>query len=291
MDKNKFEFLFWKFLDNLINFFGIKRVPILARIISGLFFYFIPIRKEMVINNLTKAFPDKSTGEIKKLARKNYYCITVTFMELLILSRASKDEIIGMVEEGNLDIAKKRIYENRGTIFLTGHFGNWELAALYAGLAIDISLYVLVKKQRNPYVADWMTKLRERFENKEITLGVSVKDLYKTLAGGGTIAIVGDQRGPKDGVMVNYFNQPTMTFQGFAVLALKRKVPVFVSFFIRNSVGKYRIKITEMSFDNLPENNSEAIQELNQRYMTILEETVRETPEQWLWMHNIWKYQ
>jgi len=290
MDKNKLEFFFWRLLDNLINFFGIKRVPLFARVISGLFFYLIPIRKGMVIKNLTIAFPEKSEDEIKKLARKNYYCITVTFMELLILSRASQDDIMNMVESGSLEESRKRIKENKGLIYVTGHFGNWELAALYAGLYSNISLHVLVKKQRNPYVAEWMTKLRERFGNKEITLGVSVKELYKTLASGGTIAIVGDQRGPKDGIRVNYFNQPTMTFQGFSVLSLKRKVPVFVAFFIRNSVGKYRIKITEMSYDNLPGNNSEAIQELNQRYMTLLEEAVREAPEQWLWMHNIWKY-
>ncbi len=290
MDKNKVEFFFWRILDNLVNYFGIKKIPVLARIVSGLFFYFIPIRKKTVIKNLTIAFPEKSSDEIKTLARKNYYCITVTFMELLILSRASEKDIMNMVEEGNLNNARKRIEENKGLIFVTGHFGNWELAALYAGLYANISLQVLVKRQRNPYVADWMTKMRERFGNKEITLGVSVKELYKTLALGGTIAIVGDQRGPRDGIRVNYFNQPTMTFQGFSVLSLKRKVPVFVAFFIRNSVGKYRIKITEMSYDNLPENNSEAIQELNQRYMTILEETVKETPEQWFWMHNIWKY-
>lgn len=291
MDKNKVEFFFWNFLDNLINFFGIKRIPIFARVISGLFFYFIPIRKEMVIKNLTKAFPDKSAKDIKNLARKNYYCITVTFMELLILSRASSEDIINMIESGSLEQAKKYIRENKGLIYVTGHFGNWELGALYAGLDADISLQVLVKKQRNPYVAEWMTKLRERFGNKEITIGTSVKELYKTLASGGTIAIVGDQRGPRDGIRVNFFNQPTMTFQGFSVLSLKKRTPVFVTFFIRNSVGKYRIKITEMSYDDLPEKSSEAIQELNQRYMTLLEVAVRETPEQWFWMHNIWKYQ
>ena len=103
--------------------------------------------------------------------------------------------------------------------------------------------------------------------------------------------MVGDQRGPRDGIRVNYFNQPTLTFPGFAILALKKKVPILVALSRRDSKGKYIIDITEIGFDNLPENNQDAIKELNQRYMAIVEDAVRKSPEQWLWMHNIWKYQ
>ena len=291
MDKNKLEFIIWKFFDNLINLIGIKRVPTFAHLLSGLFFYIIPLRRKTVINNFHKAFSEKSNKEIKQLARKNYYSTAVTFMELLILSRASADDVINMVECNNLDIVKERIAENRGTLLLTGHVGNWELGALYLGIISELEINVLVKKQRNHYVADWMTKLRERMGNKEVMLGASVRDLFKTLSRGGVIGIVGDQRGPRDGIRVSYFNQPTLTFQGFAVLALKKKVPILVVLSRRDSSGKYIVEITEIDFDNLPDNNIDAIRELNQRYMTILEKFVRKAPEQWLWMHNIWKYQ
>ncbi|MEN8192388.1 MAG: hypothetical protein ABFS12_06195 [Bacteroidota bacterium] len=291
MNKNKFEFLIWRFFEFIVNLIGFKRIPILARIISGIFFYIIPIRRNVVVNNLRKAFPDKSDKEIKKLVRENYYSTSVTFMELLILSRSTEEEILNMVECNDVDLVKNRIAEQRGTLFLTGHFGNWELGAIYMGIVAESQINVLVKKQRNIFVADWMTKLREKFGNREITLGVSVRELFKTLSQGGAIGIVGDQRGPKDGIRVNYFNQPTMTFEGFAVLALKKKVPILVTLGRRTSSGKYAIDVTEISFDNLPDNNADAIKELNQRYMLILEDSVTKAPEQWLWMHNIWKYQ
>jgi len=291
MDKNKLEYLIWIFFDNLVNRIGIKRIPTFARALSALFYYTIPIRKETVVRNLSKAFPEKTDTEIKRLARKNYYSTAVTFLELLILSRASTDDVLKMVECNELELVKKRISQNNGTLLLTAHVGNWELGALYLGIMTDTAINVLVKKQRNPYVAEWMTKLREKMGNKEIMLGASIRELFKTLSQGGVIGIVGDQRGPKDGIKVNFFNQPTLTFPGFAVLALKKKVPILVGLSRRDSNGKYVVEITEIDFENLPENNQDAIKELNQRYMNILEETVRKVPEQWLWMHNIWKYQ
>ena len=291
MDKNKIEFLLWEFFDKLINFVGIKRVPIFARLLSGLFFHIIPLRRSLVINNLSKAFPEKSAIELKKLARENYYSTTITFMELLILRRANSDYVTKMVDCNNIELANQRIAENKGVLFLTAHLGNWELGAIYIGLVTNSRVNVLVKRQRNHYVADWMTELRERFGNREVTLGASIRELIKTLSQGGSIGIVGDQRGPRDGIRVNYFNQPTLTFPGFAILALKKKVPILVALSRRDSKGKYIIDITEIGFDNLPENNQDAIKELNQRYMAIVEDAVRKSPEQWLWMHNIWKYQ
>jgi len=291
MDKNNLEFFLWKFFDRLINFVGIKRIPTFARLLSGLFFNVIPLRRSLVINNLSKAFPEKSAVEIKKLARENYNSTTITFMELLILRRTHSDDITKMVDCNNIELVNQRIAENRGVLLLTAHLGNWELGALYIGIVTNSEINVLVKRQRNHYVADWMTELRERFGNREVTLGASIRELIKTLSQGGSIGIVGDQRGPRDGIRVNYFNQPTLTFPGFAVLALKKKVPILVALSRRDSKGKYIIDITEIGFDNLPENNQDAIKELNQRYMAIVEEAVRKSPEQWLWMHNIWKYQ
>ncbi len=55
------------------------------------------------------------------------------------------------------------------------------------GLLLNKQINVLVKKQRNRLVANWMSDIREKFTNKEIPLGVSVRELYKTLVQGGIV--------------------------------------------------------------------------------------------------------
>ena len=291
LDKNKVEFVLWKFFTKIVHKIGFKRIPKLAKLLAFIFFYLIPLRKSVVISNLKKAFPDKTGKEIKRIAFDNFVSIGITFMEIMAFQKMNSEEILSLVDVNNLDLAKKKVDAGKGTILLTAHFGNWELGALYMGLALNKQIDVLVKKQRNRLVANWMTEIREKFTNKEDSLGISIRGLYKTLLGGGVIGIVGDQRGKKkDGIVVNFFNQPTTTFQGFAALGIKNKVPIVVVLSERLSSGKYHIDIEEINYDNLTGTLEEQIKELNQRYMTLLEKKIRKNPEQWLWMHNIWKY-
>jgi KDO2-lipid IV(A) lauroyltransferase len=290
-NKNKIEFALWKFFTRVVQKVGFKRIPKFANLLALIFFYIIPIRKSVVISNLKKAFPGKSDKEIKNLAFKNFVSIGITFMEIMAFQKMNKYEILDLATVNNLDLAEEKIKNEKGVILLTAHIANWELGALFMGLALNKQINVLVKKQRNRLVAKWMSDIREKFTNKEIPLGVSVRELYKTLIQGGIVGIVGDQRAKKDdGVVVNFFNQPTLTFQGFAALGIKNKVPILVVLAERLSNGKYFIDITEINYENLPKSTSEKIRELNQRYMNILEKKIRENPEQWLWMHNIWKY-
>ena len=291
MDKNKIEFNIWKFFTSVVNAIGFKKIPVLAKTLSFIFFYLIPIRKSVVIDNLRKAFPDKSKKEITEIAYKNYLSVGITFMEIMAFQKMSKSEIMDLVDVENSEIIKPHIVNNKGVILLTAHIANWELGALAMGILLEQPINVLVKKQRNKLVADWMSSVREKFNNKEVPIGVSVRELYKTLISGGIVGIVGDQRGRKeDGIVVNFFNNPTVTFQGFASLGIKNKVPIIVVMGERLLNGKYKIHIEEINYENLPNELPEKIKELNQRYMTILENRIRLNPEQWLWMHKIWKY-
>lgn len=292
IDKNKIEFAGWIFFTKVVRIVGIKRIPILAKILSKVFFNFIPIRKKTVISNLTKAFPEKSKSEIKKIAYNNFVSFAITFMEIMAFQYMDEEQILSLSELNNLELAQSKVNAEKGSILLTAHLGNWELGALTMGLVLKKGINVLVKKQRNRLVADWMSEIREKFNNKEVPLGASIRELFKTLIDGGVIGIVGDQRGrEQDGIVVQFFNQPTVTFQGFSALAIKKRVPIVVVLNIRKPSGKYVFHIEEINYDNLPEKLPDQLQELNQRYMTILENKIREAPEQWLWMHNIWKYQ
>lgn len=289
-DKNKFEYFLWNGTVKFVKLIGYKRIPAFSRLISTIFFYFIPIRKKTVINNLSKAFPELSQSEIKKLARGNYYSFAITFLEIMAFSWMSREEILSLVDCDGVDLIFEKEKEGNGVILLTAHLANWELGAIYIGLATNRQIHVLAKKQRNKYVYEWLKQFRERFGNREILMGASVRELYKTLLEGGMIGMVGDQRGPEESVRVNIFGQSTATFSGTAALAIKNQVPIITVLVIRQKNNKYKMTIDEISFDNLPDDNPGKIKELNQRYMNQLENQIRKAPEQWFWMHQIWKY-
>lgn len=104
------------------------------------------------------------------------------------------------------------------------------------------------------------------------------------------IGMVGDQRGPKDGMRVKFFNRSTSVFPGTAAMAVKNGSPIFTLFLERIGNVKFRAHVEEIDTTDLPEDDDEKLFKINQQYMSILEKTIRKAPEQWLWMHKIWKH-
>ena len=290
MFKNKLEYFAFVSLAGLFRILGITRARKLAKLLGSFFFYAVPIRKTTVIDNLKIAFPDKSPHEISALAKKVYHNFSVTFSELLLLQSISREEIKEIVDFSESDeIYRKHISTGKSLFILTGHFGNWEL---FAGIPLfyNASMNAMAKPMRNPYVSDWINKSRERFGVNVVLLGSSLREIYKVLKENGIVLSVGDQRGPNDGVRVNFFNRQTAVFSGTALLAVKTSSPIIMAFFLRQSDMNYKVFSEELKYDDLKGSNDEIIQIICQRYFSYLESMIKKYPEQWFWMHKIWKY-
>ncbi len=288
--KRKIEFYFYIVISKLLKISGLNGLRFFAKCLGNIFFYLVPIRKSTVLGNLKTAFPEWTEEKIIQIAKKNYLSFALTFLEIVYLQNFSREDILNYAVCENLSEIKERFSKGKGLIVLTAHYGNWELGALYMGLALNAPMTVLMKEQHNADVSEWLKQIREMYGNKVATLGASVRELYKTLLNGGMIGLVGDQRGPRDGTRVKFFDQNTSTHAGTAALAIKNNIPIIVAVVQRKDDHRYEIKVKEIELADLPSNKDEKIQAINQRYMSILEEYIREAPEQWFWMHKIWKY-
>jgi KDO2-lipid IV(A) lauroyltransferase len=268
----------------------LKNARYLAKPLALIFYYLIPIRKNVVKKNLSLAFPQLNDKEINKLAFENYYSIGISLLEIIAIPYSSRDEIFSMVVNENPDLLLLPKFKESGLILYTAHFGNWELGALYVGLILDNTLHVLAKKQKNELVADWIKKGREKFGNKEILLGSSVRELYKTLKENGSVGIVGDQRGPQDGSRIDFFGRSTSIYTGAASIALKMNVPVVLAIIARRPDNRYSISFEEISYSEFQGTPGEKEIYITQKYINILQKNIEEHPEQYFWMHDIWKY-
>ena len=127
-------------------------------------------------------------------------------------------------------------------------------------------------------------------ENEVISLGISIRQIYKELKEKNIVAMVADQRGPSDGIRVNFFGRKVSIYPGPAVLSLKPDAPILYGITVRQKDFSYKTFMYEVDRNKLPEEEDAKIVELSQRHASYLEETIRKNPEQWLWMHKLWKY-
>lgn len=290
IDKNRIEFFLFSSLARLLKKIGLEKTRRLANIFGLFFYYFIPIRRSTAISNIGRAFQLKSKSEIRSIARKNYQNITITFFELMLMPHLSLDVIKDQVECDSLDLIKEKIGEGKGLILLTAHFGNWEFIISSIAARVDGHFNILVKPQRNPYITEWLQKTRTIANTNVIPVGVSVKSVYQALNKGEAVLIAGDQRGHKEGIRWKFFNNPTAFYIGTAAIADRTKCAVVMTIIERQPDHKYKLHIKEMDFSNLPENYDDRIYEITKRYLNYLEYHVTNSPEQYFWMHKLWKY-
>jgi len=288
--KNIFEYILFLFFSKFFQLLGLNLSRKFSFLIAALFYYIIPIRKKTVLENLHNAFTDYDEKKVKNIAFGSYKSFAIALAEILYMPAMSKEEIIKQVDCSNPELIREKYEENNGVILLSAHFGNWEYIAISVAAQLNISFSVIIKPQRNPYVTNWMNKARTRWNNEIVPLGISIKQTYQTLKDKKIVAMVADQRGPEESIKVNFFGRNLSVHTGPAALSLKTGAPVLYGISVRQDDYSYKLVMSEISKENLPDSNEEKIKELSQRHMSYLEGYIRKYPEQWLWMHKRWKH-
>ena len=288
--KNVLEYILFISLSYFFRIIGLKVSRKFSVLIAYLFYYFIPIRKDVVLDNLQHAFPEYSKDKISEIAFGCYRSFCITLSEILYMPRLSGEQLKNNMVCENKNLIMEKLKEDNGLILLSAHFGNWEYVATSVAAQLDQKFYVVVKSQRNPYVDKWMNKMRTRWTNEIVSLGISIRNIFAVILKKGIVAMVADQRGPKEGIKLEFFGRLTSVYTGPAVLSLKTNTPILIGISVRQKDFSYRLNLVEIDRSNLPEDHDGKVKVITERMIRILENVIRENPEQWLWMHKRWKH-
>ncbi len=288
--KNYIEYFFFRIGVFFTQLFPLSCVQAFGRGFGLFVFHVIPIRKALVFENLTHAFPKKSRNEITALAKENYKSIFCTFMEILWLSKITEERLRELVTIPNAQIIDSLLSEGKGLIAVGGHFGSWELGSLSVGLIGGHPITIIVQRQRNPLVDAFMTSMREKFDNIMIVMERAPREIFRAIQNNKVVGMLVDQSGPESGIYVNYFGRLVSTHQGPAVFAVRTGAPMMMSSIIRQPDGKFITELKRIVIEDITGTDEEKIQKITERHVAMMEEYVRRFPEQWLWMHKRWKH-
>ncbi|MFN2355049.1 MAG: lysophospholipid acyltransferase family protein [Desulfopila sp.] len=282
------EYTILKLISKILHFLPRQAVLFLGARVGDLVFYCIPVRKKITLEHLRLAFPEKSEDDIRRIAREAYRNLGMNSFEHLCLPYLSSSELISTVQLNDEDILKRVFASNKGTIFVGGHFGNWE----YMGGAVSAMGYpvtFIVADIANPYINKMVNVHRQKAGVNILFKGISVRGIIKTLRGNGFLAMLIDQDAGRSGIFVNYFQRPCSAPRGPALFALKTGAALVYVSSIRQPDGSLRAAFEEMEVDYEAGVTEENIMAIMQRCTARLEADVRRYPGQWFWMHRRWK--
>ena len=251
-------------------------------------YFVLRIRRGMVEKNLSQAFPDKTQPEIRSIARRIYRNQVLNLVELLRIPLIQGQEDAKVLVDIHADESlQHRIREQKGAVIVSGHLSSWEMIGACAGMLLT-PLHIIVKPIKNPYLDAHLNHLRTMHGNKTILKDKALREGLDTLKNGGVVVILGDQAKRKANFLLEFLGRQASIFLGPAFLALRAGAPLYVETCKRLDSGKYRVDINEVPTSDL-DYRKEDIRILTARYTRVLEDFIRNHPEEWLWLHDRWK--
>ncbi len=256
-----------------------------GRMCGVLFCYFTPYRKRIGYANLRAAYSgEKTPQELKKMIIDVYKSLGETFAEILALTKLNAKYIEKYIDIKGMENFHEAVKHGKGVIFLSGHYGNWELSGMVSSIK-GYPLYVLAREQKMKRLNELINRLRESKGSKVIRKGFTTRYLVKALHENKMIGMVADQDVGKNGMLADFFGRPTATADGPYRIAKKTGAVLLPAFSTRIKGPYYRLYIE----DPIKLSENDQIYPALQKYNKTLESYVRKHNSQWLWIHRRWK--
>ncbi len=248
----------------------------------------IRYHRKDAIEALHRAFPEKPHDEILGIVRSMYANLGTNAVELFRMPGMTDEFLRTHIDVEGEPLAKDAMARGKGVIILTGHIGNWDLLA--AGTPrLGYPLTIITKVMKNKAANDFWMEMRMRFGMKTVPAHNSYRACLSVLRKNELLGFILDQNMiRKEGVFVDFFGKPACTTPGLAYLSAQSGAPVVPVFMIRLEHGRHLIKVLP-PIEPPPDRESATIRDYTQRYTKIIEEMIRQYPDQWTWIHRRWR--
>jgi KDO2-lipid IV(A) lauroyltransferase len=276
----------------------IKLLGILPRPLAGAvgislgwIFYLLHFRLRRVgMRNLALAFPEKSAAERARILRGEFTSLGRQLAELCQFPRYTRENVDQVVVYDGFENYERARARGKGVLFLTAHFGAWELSA-FAHSLHGHWMHIVMRPMDNVYLNRMIQQYRTMHGNRTVDKDDFVRGLLSAMKAGEVVGILMDTNmTPPQGVFVDFFGISACTASGLARIALRTDAAVIPGFTIWDSaLGKYRLRF-DPAVELVRTGHLEAdILANTQKFTKIIEDYVRKYPEQWLWVHRRWK--
>lgn len=249
---------------------------------------FAPKRNKVIQQNLAFAFNQSlSEKEKEEIERYCYRNLALNLLQTMENRRNNLEDIASCVTFKNREKVDAILAQNRGIIFVSAHFGNWELggAALSSLITPVASIYKGFSRQEfDPYLYEARSRHRMELAEKNGAL----KHMAKTLKKNGSVLLMIDQASnAKYGVEVDFLGHLAYHSSTAAHLASKFQVPIVGVYITSEDEEHYSV-----SFEDPIEvegAHEEAILDATTKQVNAMERVIKEHPKLWFWCHKRWK--
>lgn len=246
------------------------------------FSWFLPAKNKVALFNLKRCFPDKTEKEHKKILSGMWQHLGRMLGEIPHGRKMEK-----RIQIKGAEHLEEILKLGKGGFIASGHVGNWELVCPTL-MRFNIPLNLVYRAANNPWIEKFIFSRRQTKGIHLIPKGTAgARLMIELLRDKQYIGILCDQK-LREGIDVPFFGYSAKTAPAIATLALKYDLPIVPARIVREKGAHYTCYFSKIM--DLPKSEDKAADtyQLMLSINKILEEWIKERPEQWLWIHHRW---
>jgi Kdo2-lipid IVA lauroyltransferase/acyltransferase len=258
-----------------------------------------PKYKRIAHKNLLLAFPDMALDGRRLLLKKHLRALATLVIDFLNIEKVSpewaKEHVV--IDASDADLAFIR--EGGGMMFVSAHFGSFELTPTVFKHVIQRRLNFVVRPLKQPQIDRWWNAKREFWGSKTVARDGAIRAMLKALRDNECIGLLFDQNVREaHGMFVEWFGRLACTTRAVGMLAVKTRVPVFVTNVAYKPGivdGKPRLQflLKRIPIEDVVSDEDKSVEEreveVTRRCVHEIERIIRAQPEDWFWLHRRWK--
>ncbi|MDY6914596.1 MAG: lipid A biosynthesis acyltransferase [Planctomycetota bacterium] len=264
----------------------------IARVAGNLGYRWVGSYRRRALGHIRRSFPDWPDEKCRRFAQASMRSLAKVAMEAMFTTRlitpARWRRHVRLVDQAdNLRLLTER---KTGLIYVTGHFGNWEIVG-YTLAALGFEGYAVARPLDNPYLNEFILGVREQKGLSILDKKGAAKLMDHILESCGYVSFMADQDAGRKGVFVDFFGRPASTFKSIALMAMRHEVPIIVGYGRRlDNDYHFEIGVRRIIHPREWAEKDDPMRWITQEYTTALEQIIRVCPEQYLWVHRRWKH-
>jgi KDO2-lipid IV(A) lauroyltransferase len=248
--------------------------------------------RQTAIGNIGIAYKDEiSDDQIVEMVKEvfaNLAGVLLDFFATVYIKKPKK--YFNMVEVSGQEHLAAAYEKGKGVICLIPHLSSWELSAVTPPM-LGFKTIAASKPIKGFLVQKSMVWFRKRRGMMNIERGGSYRQLVEGLKAGNCLILMIDQDTKVKSCFVDFFGRKAYTPLGASRLAVDTDAAIVPMAMTRKSIGKYHFEILPELPYMKTDNAEEDLITNTQNQTTVIENFIRKTPTQWVWMHRRWKTQ
>lgn len=268
----------------LLAFLPLPAIALVGGALGELLFYFMPGRRHVTLTNLRACFPELSPRQQRRLARAHFRAMVQSALAVPIMWWGTDARLKRLVTRRGEEHLQQALAQRRAVILMFAHFVAMEMGFT---LSRDYPTVTVYKRARNRLIDTLARQRRARFTAKLIERSEGIKPAIRAIQQGRIFVYLTDQdQGRTGAVFAPFFGIPAITVSGIGRVAALTDALVIPCFIRMLPWGRGFEIAFQPPLNNYPTDDAVA----DTTHMNkIIEEAVREMPEQYFWSHRRFK--